>query len=179
MSAHQGRLSSAGVDFIARFEGFVPKPYNDADRPPNATIGFGHMLHHGPVTHQDEQHYAGGISRDRALDLLKKDAASCVAAVNESVRVPLNQAQFDALVSFAFNVGVGALEGSTLLKDINSGHTVANLHSSDDGERHAAQNAIRSAFLAWDHGNGGVVLAGLQRRRTEEAHLFMTGDYGS
>ena len=46
---HPDAISHAGLLLIARFEGFLGSPYNDADTPPNATIGFGHMLHHGPV----------------------------------------------------------------------------------------------------------------------------------
>ena len=172
------RLSRAGGEFIARFEGFRPEPYNDADNPPNATIGFGHMLHKGPVTAADKARYPRGMSRDDALALLESDAASCAAAVHQHVRPSLDQAQVDALVSFAFNVGVGGFESSTLLKDINSGHMVKDLHASDDAARHAAQNAIRSAFLMWDRGNNQV-LPGLEKRRTAEAHLFMTGDYGA
>lgn len=172
------QLSHAGGEFIARFEGFRAEPYNDADQPPNATVGFGHMLHRGPVTAADQARYRNGMSRDEALELLQRDAAPCAAAVERCVRVPLDQAQVDALVSFAFNVGVGGFESSTLLREINSGDLVKQLRAGDDGTRHAAQNTIRSAFLMWDRGNGAV-LPGLEARRKAEAHLFMTGDYGS
>jgi lysozyme len=172
------RLSRAGAEFIGRFEGFRAEPYNDADSPPNATIGYGHVLHSGPVTAADQARYAKGMSRDEALQLLERDAAACAEAVHRDVRVPLNQAQVDALISFAYNVGAGGLGSSTLLRDLNSGDTVKDLHSSDDAKRHAAQDAVRSAFLMWDRGSGAV-LPGLEKRRTAEAHLFMTGDYGS
>lgn len=178
MPVQEFQLSREGSEFIARFEGFVAKPYNDADSPPNATVGFGHMLHRGPVTAADNARFGSGISRDEALKLLERDAAACVAAVHRSVHVRLSQPQTDALVSFAYNVGVGGFESSTLLREINSADLVANLHASDDATRHAAQDTIRSAFLMWDRGNGAV-LPGLERRRTAEAHLFMTGDYGS
>ncbi len=178
MTADHLQLSRAGAQFIARFEGFRAMPYNDADSPPNATIGYGHVLHAGPVTGADTARFPHGMSTGEALQLLEKDAARFAQAVRQSVKVPLNQAQFDALVSFTYNVGPGNLESSTLLREINSPGVVANLHVADDGTRHAAQNTIRSSFLMWDRGSGGV-LAGLQTRRTAEAHLFMTGDYGS
>lgn len=172
------QLSRAGAEFIARFEGFSAEPYNDPDTPPNATIGYGHMLHHGPVTAADRAGYPHGMSKQEALELLQKDAAGFAASVRSLVKVPLNQAQFDALVDFTYNEGAGGLESSTLLREINTPNVVANLHSKDDDARHAAQNMIRSAFAMWDRGNAGV-LPGLEKRRAAESHLFMTGDYGS
>ena len=76
------------------------------------------------------------------------------------MKVPLNQAQFDALVSFAFNLGAGALETSTLLKKLNAGKYAA----------------VPQEFEKWVKA-GGKTLPGLVRRRTAEAQLFEKGVY--
>lgn len=81
--------------------------------------------------------------------------AGFVNTVNTSVTVPLSQNQFDALVSFAFNVGATAFQGSTLLSVLNQGNY-------DD---------VPSQMLRWNRA-GGRVLRGLTRRRTAEGELF-------
>lgn len=78
------------------------------------------------------------------------------SAINNSVKVPLNQNQFDALASFTFNVGVGSEAHSTLVKDLN----VWNIP------------AAANQFLVWNHVNG-VVDPGLTRRRQAEQTLFL------
>jgi lysozyme len=148
------RLSRAGAELIARHEGFVPRPYDDAAG--HATIGFGHLLHLGPVTTDDRSRW-GAISRDSALRLLADDARSAARTVDESVSVPLSQAQFDALVSFAFNIGSGAFRSSTLLRKLNRGDA-----------RGAADELLR-----WSRA-GGQVLPGLARRRAAERALFLS-----
>ena len=147
------RLSRKGAELIAGFEGFVPRPYNDAAG--HATIGFGHLLHRGPVTATDKARW-GTISRDRGIALLLQDAREAERAVAEAVRVTLTQEQFDALVSFVFNVGAGAFRSSTLLKKLNRGD-----------EREAADELLR-----WTRA-GGRVLEGLLRRRRAERALFL------
>ena len=77
-----------------------------------------------------------------------------------SCTVPLNQNQFDALVSFVYNLGAGAFEGSTLLKDLNA-HNFA---------------AVPGQLEEWVHA-GSQVLPGLVARRKAEARLFTTGHY--
>ena len=103
-------VSEKGLEFIGRFEGFRDMPYNDAAVPPNATIGYGHMIHRGPVTVNDRIRYKKGITQANALTLLRADAALAVYAVRRYCKVPLTQPQFDALVSFTFNCGAGAFE---------------------------------------------------------------------
>jgi len=113
------------------------------------TIGYGHT---GPDVH-------GGlaITQEQANDLLMGDVSHAAAAVNRLVTVPLTQDQFDALVDFVFNVGIGNFGSSTLLRELNaSNFTEA-----------AAQ------FERWSHA-GGIVVAGLLRRRQAEAKLFQT-----
>ena len=85
------------------------------------------------------------------------DMAIFVAAVNNLVNVPVNQDQFDALVSFAFNVGANNLRNSTLLKKLNAGDFAG-----------AAQE-----FQRWNKAKGKV-LPGLTRRRACEALLFQS-----
>jgi lysozyme len=148
------RLSHAGVELIARFEGFVPRPYNDAAG--HATIGFGHLIHHGPVTASDRRNW-GTMSRARGLALLADDAREAAGAVEQAVQVALSQEQFDALVSFTFNVGGGAFRSSTLLRKLNA------------GERHGAADEL----LRWSRA-GGRVLEGLLTRRRAERALFLS-----
>jgi len=148
------KLSKKGAQFIAKFEGFRATPYNDAAN--NATIGFGHLLHYGPVDHRD---HGLSWSREHALAVLQKDAAKAAASVYKHTKIR-RQSRFDALVSFAFNVGTGALESSTLLKKHNA------------GDYQGAANE----FLKWDMA-GGKHLPGLRARRSAEARLYLRGKY--
>jgi lysozyme len=150
------RLSRAGAELIARFEGFVARPYNDAAG--HATIGFGHLIHHGAATAADRARW-GTITRDRGLALLSRDARDAARAVERCVTVPLSQEQFDALVSFVFNVGVGSFASSTLLRKLNA------------GDRHGAGDEL----LRWSRA-GGRVLEGLLSRRRAERALFLSGE---
>lgn len=150
------KLSKKGAAFIAAFEGFVDHPYNDAAN--NATIGYGHLLHKGPVTQADRSHW-GKITRKHGLELLQKDAQIAADAVRKYAH-PWRQSRFDALVSFTFNCGVGALATSTLLKKHRAGDY---------------QGAARE-FKKWNRA-GGRVLKGLSRRRAAEAKLYLDGRY--
>ncbi|HEY4281190.1 MAG TPA: lysozyme [Conexibacter sp.] len=176
MSDRPHSLSSQGVQFIAAFEGFVDHLYDDAAPTHNATIGYGHLLHTGPATDADRRKYPHGITKPAALELLREDAAGFASDIAKSVKPTLSQAQFDALVSFAYNLGFPTLAASTLWREINGGGLVTELSSSDDGKRHAAQNTLRQLWVEYDHA-GTTVLAGLEKRRQMEAHLFMTGEY--
>lgn len=142
-------LSEQGVSFIARFEGFSSNIYLDAVKKP--TIGYGHLIKGG------ETFPSGGISQEEALDLLAKDAEIASRAIRKYTKVKLTQAQFDALVSFAFNVGNGAFQKSTLLKKLNAGNYAE----------------VPSELMRWNKA-GGKVLDGLTRRRREEGLLFST-----
>ena len=146
------RLSSKGALFIAGMEGCVLHPYDDPAG--YATIGIGHLLHKSRVTMADKLKWRGFKQKD-ALELLRRDVASCEAAANR-VKVKLTQDQFDALVSFAFNVGVGAFMESTLLKKLNAGKYTE-----------AADQLLR-----WDRA-GGRSLPGLTSRRIAERKMFL------
>lgn len=141
------KTSTKGLALIQVAEGFRPNAYIC---PAGVlTIGYGHTgsdVTPGMV-----------ITEAQALALLRKDVASFEAAVSALVRVPLTQGQFDALVSFAFNLGAGALKASTLLRLLNGG----------DYAGAAAQ------FARWTKG-GGKILPGLVKRRAAEARLFLS-----
>jgi lysozyme len=103
-------ISDQGVKLILEREGKRNNAYLDSVGVP--TIGVGHT---GPEVHM-------GLSwtDEQVMEALKADLARFEAAVNSGVRIGLTQNQFDALVSFAFNVGVGAFTSSTMLRLINA-----------------------------------------------------------
>jgi lysozyme len=111
------------------------------------TIGVGHT---GP----DVKH-GMKITQAQSDALLAADLAKFEKAVARNVKVPLTQNQFDALVSFTYNLGEGNLRSSTLLKRVNAGDFTA----------------AAAEFSKWDKA-GGRVLAGLTKRRAAEAALF-------
>lgn len=114
------------------------------------TIGWGHTLHHGTPFN------AGSAWTQAECDAeLASDMGHFEAVVDRLVKVDLQQHQFDALVSFSYNCGEGALAGSTLLRKVNAGDF---------------EGAARE-FPRWNKG-GGQVLRGLVRRRASEALMF-------
>lgn len=144
-------ICPAGLDLIKRFEGFRPSPYLC---PAGVwTIGYGATrgLDGDRVTadHPD-------ISEAEAERLLRGDAMRFAAAVDRLVKVPLDADQRGALISFAFNLGAGALQSSTLLRRINGMEW-------DD---------VPAQFARWVHG-GGRILPGLVRRRQAETDLWV------
>jgi GH24 family phage-related lysozyme (muramidase) len=151
-------VSEAGLRFISRHEGMRLQLYNDPAG--NATIGVGHLVHLGPINGSEPIEFRNGITEARALKLLRQDADKAVQAVKRYITVPLTQAQFDALVSFTFNLGVGTLEGSALRAKLNAGD-----YSSVPQQLNLYVNA------------NGKPLPGLIRRRQEEGELFTNGTY--
>jgi lysozyme len=153
-----GGLSQQGAGFIARFEGCVLHIYNDPTH--NATIGVGHLIHMGPITGHEPPEFRNGITRKRALELLMSDAGKAAGSVRRLIKVPLNQHQLDALISFTFNCGEGSLAASTLRKRLNRGE----------------YKAVPSELNKWVL-SGGKRLPGLIRRRKAEGALFSQGKY--
>jgi len=146
------KIDKAGLDIIKNFEGFSNKPYLDQALVP--TIGYG-TTHYGiggrAVSMSDNE-----ISKDVATLLMEDQInATYGRAVNHAVRTTINQNQFDALVSFTYNVGVAGLHASNVLKYINKGK----LAEAD------------TQFSHWNHVNGKVD-RGLTHRRLLEARLF-------
>ena len=146
------KTSPAGLAIIKKFEGFRAKPY----RCPAgvATIGYGSTYYADgkPVKLTDAP-----ITEAQAQELLQATLAKYEACVNGAVKMPINQNQFDALVSFTYNVGCSAFRNSTLLRLLNQGY-----------EPQAA-----AQFNRWTLG-GGKVLAGLVSRRAAERALFVS-----
>lgn len=142
------KTSDKGIELIKRFEGFESKPYLCPAG--KWTIGYGWTQ---GVTKDSKP-----ITEAEATKLLADGLSSYEIGVLDCVDVDLQQCEFDALVSFAYNLGVHALRGSTLLKKLNEG----------DYEGAADQ------FLRWDKA-GGKVLAGLTKRREAERELFVNG----
>jgi lysozyme len=151
-------LSAQGADFIARFEGFVPRLYNDPVG--HCTIGVGHLVHRGPINGSEPDEFKRGITRERALELLQQDAGAAAGEISRSVSVALTQAQRDALISFAFNVGTGAFRDSTLLKLLNGGD----------------YTSVPAQLNRWTKASGQT-LPGLVTRRKAEGDLFAKGRY--
>ena len=107
-------IADSTLDYITKEEGFRNRAYRDSKG--LLTIGVGHLIK------PDEQHLVSATLTDEQVkELLKSDLKWCSAAVESSVRVPLNQSQFDALYSICFNLGTTNFKKSTFLKQINAG----------------------------------------------------------
>ncbi len=145
------KTSESGIELIKRFEGLELEAYQDIAG--IWTIGYGHT---GPDVEPGMK-----ISERDAEELLRRDLKPREQAVDSAVRVPLNQNEFDALVSFVYNVGIGALRSSTALKRLNKGNRVG----------------AADALTWWNKATVGGVLrevTGLTRRRAAERALFLT-----
>lgn len=114
------QTSQSGKDLIRDVEGCRLRVYRCSAG--KLTIGIGHMLTQEELVGGK---YDGGITLAEAYEILGRDLATAEGAVNKYVTVPLTQCEFDALVSFTFNVGAGAFRKSTLLRKLNAGDCVA------------------------------------------------------
>jgi lysozyme len=149
------RLSTRGAQFIARFEGLRTKLYNDPAG--HCTIGIGHLVHRGRCNGGESSEFKKGITSARASELLRIDAQRMETAVH-GLGVPLNQNQFDALVSFTYNLGPGWTKKSGLR----------------DALLQRRYRDVPRELRRWVKA-GGQVLPGLVRRREAEGRLFDTG----
>ncbi len=155
------RVSPKCIQQIKQDEGVRSKPYQCPAL--LWTVGVGHVIdpQHAKVPMANRKQLPIPPDWDRVLsaeeidDILRKDLARFEAGVSRLVKVDLTQGQFDALVSFSFNVGLGNLQNSTLRMKLNRGDY--------DG---AAEQ-----FLVWTKA-GGKVLPGLVKRRTHEQEMF-------
>lgn len=141
------KINQEGLELIKNFEGLELKAYLDAVNVP--TIGYGHT---GP-----DVRIPMTITKEEALKLLDADIAKFEQGVENLVKVPVSSNQFSALVSFAFNVGLGNLKSSTLLRLLNAGE---------------AASKVAEQFHRWKFA-GKKELPGLVRRRAAEAELFL------
>jgi lysozyme len=147
------KLSQKGLELIKSFEGLSLKPYVCAGG--INTIGYGNTYYTNgkKVTLQDKP-----ITKQQAEELLKHSLSTYEKAVDSFCRDDISQSQFDALVSFAYNLGTNALQKSTLIKKVNA---------------NPKDVTIADEFLKWNKANGRV-LVGLTRRRQAEANLYFS-----
>lgn len=118
-------LSDDGAAFTAKWEGTVKRNglhvlYEDSLG--HTTVGIGHLVHLGPIDGSEPDEFKRGLTDDEAWELFRADAAVYVEAVDRLVTVELTQRQFDAIVDFAFNWGIGEVGGfpaTSVLKLIN------------------------------------------------------------
>ena len=146
------RISQGGLDnLLKKFEGCRLKAY----RCPAGilTIGYGHTSAAGEPLVKDGM----TITQEQAEEILKTDLGRYEKPVSDLVKVDLEQNQFDVLVDFAYNAGVGNLKISTLLKKVNAGDF----------------DAVPAELMKWTKG-GGKELPGLVKRRQAERALFKT-----
>lgn len=157
------QTSYQGLEFLKSLEAFRASVYDDATGKPvpagqqptgTLTIGYGHAL-------KATETFAPKIPESFATALLREDVKVAEDAIKRHVKVALNQNQYDALVSFIFNIGVGAFAKSTLLKRLNNGDYAG----------------AASEFMRWVWGSAKGVkvrLPGLEKRREKERKLFLT-----
>tara|TARA_R100000664_G_scaffold22707_2_gene32204 strand:+ start:187 stop:639 length:453 start_codon:yes stop_codon:yes gene_type:complete len=138
------KISEEGISLIKSYEGCELKAYQDSVGV--WTIGYGHIK---DVKEGDQ------INQDEAEHLLKEEMPEYEGYINDMVKVPLQQNQFDALCSWVFNLGPKNLSESTLLRVLND----------------QKYNEVPEQIKRWNKA-GGVILGGLVKRREAEANLF-------
>lgn len=143
-------ISPTCTNLVKRYEGFRSKPYKC---PANVwTIGYGSTFY---INGEKVSMYDSEISEIFASELLENVLNDFASKVDKVIKVSLNQNQFDALVSFTYNIGIGAFTKSTLLKKLNN----ADFQGASD------------EFVRWNKAKGKV-LKGLINRRLDEQKLF-------
>lgn len=147
------KVTDEGLALIRRFEGFRSKAYRDVVGV--WTIGYGHTSMAGPP----EVTPGLRITREEGAAILARDVETFANGVRDSVTVPLTDAQFSALASFAYNVGLGAFRRSSVLKAVNARDFAA----------------VPRRLNLWVKA-GGRTLAGLVRRRAAEGALFASDE---
>ena len=155
------KVSQKCIEQIKKDEGVRNRPYQCPAL--LWTVGVGHVIdpNHAKVPLADRKQLPIPTGWDRVLsaeeidEILRKDLARFEAGVLRLIKVPLTQGQFDALVSFSFNVGLGNLQNSTLRMKVNRSEF----------------EAAAEQFLVWTKA-GGKVLPGLVKRRTHEKEMF-------
>ncbi|MBI3901772.1 MAG: glycoside hydrolase family protein [Nitrosomonadales bacterium] len=148
-------ISADGLQSIAQLEAFSATTYLDQAGYP--TIGYGHKLRSGEL-----QTYQQGVTEPQALTLLQQDVSVAEQSVNNLVTIPLQQNQFDSLVSFTYNVGSGNFSNSTLLKKLNEGDVTG---AADQFNR------WNKVTVNGEH----VISPGLSSRRNTERCMFIGG----
>lgn len=156
------RTSGTGLSLIRAFEGKRLTGYLDAARPPVPTIGWGHTeMAGGVITYASGEKttkvlVGQSISELEARRIHERDMMQFETGVARLLKRSPRQAEYDAMVSLAFNIGVGAFGKSSVLRKFNAGDATG----------------AADAFLMWNKA-GGKALAGLTRRRNAERALFL------
>lgn len=145
------KISSEGLALIKKHEGFREKMYFDQAGKP--TIGYGTLID----TTAEQVYMTEPITKAEAEDLLVRDVSVAENAVERFVRGELEQHEYDALVSFVYNVGSGNFQNSTMLTHLNSGSN---------------RETVANEFLKWKYA-GGKISSGLLSRREKERSLFL------
>lgn len=154
------QMDAKGLGLLKKWEGSSNTVYKDSSGYP--TIGVGHLLTKAELSsgkivigvNTVKTHLP--ITEDQIVELLAQDLVLCEKSVNTKVKVKLSQNQFNALVSFAFNVGTPSFEASTLLKVLNNGY----------------YDQVPIQLRRWNK-SGGKVVQGLINRRENEIALFV------
>ena len=144
------KISPLGLALIKYYEGYRTTPYRCAAG--KITVGYGHVIGDG-LQLPDEWNRT--FSLGEIDELLRTDLARFEQGVSRYCTVHLTQSQFDAIVSFSFNLGLGVLQRSTFRRKLNR------------GDKEAGRSLLRYNMA------GGKVLNGLTKRRNDEYKLFM------
>lgn len=148
------QISKKGIELLKEFESFSAEPYNDEAN--NATIGYGHLMHIGPVTEAEK---SLRWTVEEAIDHLTFELKPFEEALTKAIRIQINQNQFDSLVCWVYNCGTGAMKVSSWLKALNRGEF----------------ETVPRLMQLWNkvNKNGKLVVSpGLVNRRAREAKLF-------
>jgi lysozyme len=153
------KMSENGLRLLAQWEGFRRAAYDDVAG--YKTIGVGHLLTAEEMAsgilkiNRESVKWRDCLTDDEVLVLLAQDITPREDVINDCVAVSLEQCQFDALVSFVFNIGDGAFKKSTLLRLINQ----------------ETFSLVPEQFMRWNKA-GGRIVAGLNNRRMNEVKLW-------
>ncbi len=147
-------INDAGLEIITHFEGFRAEPYLDTLAYPAVwTVGYGSTRgRDGRPVHE----YTLPVTEETAKDLLRRDTEHAERFITRLIRVPLNENELSALISFTYNLGVGNLQKSVLRMKLNRSDRIG---AADE-------------FPKWRRA-GGRILRGLVRRRAAERELFL------
>ena len=143
-------INQSGIDLVKKFEGSRLNAYLDSVNVP--TIGYGATFYENG----NKVKIGDKISQQRADELLTYHLNLFAKGITPLITSKVNSNQFSALVSFAYNVGIGALKSSTLLKKVKANPN---------------DKTIANEFAKWNKG-GGKVLAGLTSRRAKESDIY-------
>ena len=153
------KISDSGIDHLTKLEGFKGRVYKDSAGYP--TIGVGHLLKKEEITLRKV--FIGGVSYDfhegltgkEIKDLLRQDLVGMEECVANTIKQPLNQHQFDALVIFCFNIGTVAFQRSTLVRNLNA----------------CDYEDVPTQLRRWNKA-GGKTIQGLINRREAEIKIW-------